>query len=115
MCSSHSIIWFFNWECECHAGYYNSSYNYANGRYYGEKCTYDYSPYSDGRAWCYIGGHSCSERLYDSGSDTIYIGYYSGTGWDYSYLGCNQQVQPPGNLSLSYPIYQKKMTPKTCF
>ena len=72
----------------CNPGYTNSSYNYKDGEYYGTSCTYDFSPYSDGRAWCYIGYNSCSDQRTDSGDYTIYIGDYSATGWYYSHLHC---------------------------
>ena len=113
--SLHLVLRFFNWDCACNPGYQNSSYNYANGKYYGDKCTFEYSPYSDGRAWCYIGGNSCSDIRYDSDDHTIYIGDYSGTGWQYSYLGCDQQPPTPGNLFLSSQIYQKKNDTKNMF
>ena len=108
----------FNWDvdCLCHAGYYNSSYNYANNKYYGQTCTYEYSPYSDGRPWCYIGGHVCSDYRSDSGSNTIYIGSYSGTGWYYSYLGCKSATEPSGIfISSNLSWHQKHVSNEIFF
>ena len=97
MCSWNSILWFLNWDvnCGCHPGYYTSS-TYANDKYYGRKCTFEYSPYSDGRAWCYIGYNSCSEPRSDSGDSTVKMPSNSGTGWNYSYLGCKSDPEPSG-------------------